>query len=348
MTAQQGAMPAAGDDLLERPPRPAPSYAEAVDRVRTLQAQDATSDLNPLSRTRLLGPQGELGQDGATAPGGAWTGPTARVYVCLHGLTNSPQQYVPLAQRLLARGDATVFIPRIPRHGYADRLTTVLASLTEAELVDATAEAMDIAAGLAPEVVVTGISMGGVLATWAAQYRPAARAVIVAPAFGLPVLPPMTIAPLTSLALRFGNRFVWWDPRTKADAPGPKYAYPRFATHALARIQRLGLRLVDVARTTPPVSREVWMVTNGNDMAVSNGQCRRLVAAWRAAGATNLQTYEFPRRLRLFHDIVDPEQPYQKVAITHPALVQLLVDGQAPDLEAIGGDPAADRAPGAA
>jgi alpha-beta hydrolase superfamily lysophospholipase len=319
---------------LERPIRPAPSYADALAGVRELQAQDAGADINPISRTRLFLPGGEVGPrvGGGADPD---AGPrAARVYLCFHGLTNSPQQYVPLAQRLLARGDAAVFIPRIPRHGFADRMTTELAQLTEAELVDATAEAVDLAAGLADEVVVTGLSMGGVLAAWVAQYRPVARVVVVAPAIGLPFLPPFTAAPLAALTLRLGNRFFWWDPRSKAEAPGPTYAYPRYATHALARVQRLGLRLIDVARTTPPAARSVWMVTNGADVAVSNGLANRLADNWRRSGGADVHQYEFPRRLHLFHDIVDPEQPYQQVKITHPALERLLADGEPPDIPA--------------
>jgi alpha-beta hydrolase superfamily lysophospholipase len=309
---------------LDRTPHPAASYEEALERVRRLQAQDATSALHPRSHTRLFGP------GGAEDPGGGQR--TARVYVCFHGLTNSPQQYVALGERLVARGDATVFIPRIPRHGFADRMTTVLAQLTDAELVDATADALDIAAGLADEVIVTGISLGGVLATWAAQFRPVARAAIVAPSFGLPILPPFTIRPLTELALRLGNRYFWWDPRYKQNLPGPDYAYPRFATHALAHIQRLGLSLVDVARTTPPAARSVWVVTNAADLAVSNPQINRLAEQWRRLRPTGVQRYQFPRRLRLFHDIVDPQQPYQKIAITHPALEQIIADGVTPTI----------------
>ena len=280
-----------------------------------------------MSHTKLFGPAGELVPGGAAAGGARRPG---RVYVCLHGLTNSPQQYVPLAARLLARGDATVFIPRLPRHGLADRMTTGLAQLAEAELVDATAAALDTAAGLGDEVVVTGISMGGVLATWAAQYRPVARVVIVAPALGLPYLPPPTIGPLTALALRLPNRYIWWDPRQKAAVAGPTYAYPRFATHALARIQRLGLRLAAAARTAPPAARSVWLVTNAADLAISNRQVDRLAANWERAGATNLRRYVFPRRLKLFHDLVDPLQPNQQVAVSHPALERLVADGAAP------------------
>jgi hypothetical protein len=78
------------------------------------------------------------------------------------------------------------------------------------------------------------------------------------------------------------------------------------------------------------------MVTNAADVAISNGLANRLAANWRQAGAgtADVRQYEFPRRLHLFHDIVDPGQPYQQVGITHPALERLLADGEPPDIPA--------------
>src|SRR5262245_8178562 len=67
---------------LERPIRPAPSYAEALAGVRELQAQDAGADINPISRTRLFLPGGEVGPGigGGSDPD---AGPrAARVYLC--------------------------------------------------------------------------------------------------------------------------------------------------------------------------------------------------------------------------------------------------------------------------
>ena len=137
---------------------------------------------------------------------------------------------------------------------------------------------------------------------------------------------------LAANAGRLLTRYIWWDPRQKAAVGGPTYAYPRFATHALARVQRLGLRLAAVARTAPPAARSVWLVTNAADLAISNRQVERLGANWERAGATTIRRYVFPRRLKLFHDIVDPLQPTQQVSLTHPALERLVADGAAPDL----------------
>jgi alpha-beta hydrolase superfamily lysophospholipase len=299
-------------DVLVRPERPARSYAEAVERFETLLREDSAA-VDPRSRSRL------------ETPGKR----TQRAIVFLHGLTNSPQQFARLSERFVARG-YSVFTPRMPYHGYSDRMTTDLARLREPDLVDATAAAIDLSVGLADEVTVSGISLGGVLAIWAAQYRPITLAAPIAPAIGLPVLP----VPATGLVFgalgRLPNRFVWWDPRYKEKMPGPEYAYPRFATHALVQTQRLGLKLLEAARNAPPKAANVWMISNAADLAVSNAASALLVKRWRAAGARNVQTYQFPRTLKLWHDVVDPLQPHAQPDLVHPMLETIIADGHPP------------------
>ena len=311
-----------GVGALDRPRRPAAGYAEAMERLGALRAADGASrvPLNAVSHTRFL-----------TPTGGA---PTRRVLVYFHGLSNSPQSFVALAERFVAQGDA-VLIPRLPRHGYADRLTPALAGLTAGALVDAAAEAVDLAAGLADEVLVAGISLGGVLAAWAAQYRPVARAVAIAPAIGLPLVPGALNRVLIEVALALPNRFLWWDPRYKAALPGPPYAYPGYASHALARVQRLGFDIVAAAGQAHPAAVETWAVTNGADLAVNNGDVDALVRNWRRPRAgrrpARVGAFRFPRRLRLGHDVIDPLQPYQRVALTHSVLARIIGQGDAPE-----------------
>ena len=158
-------------DPLARPERPAQTYDEARARFDALLSAD-TPAVDPLSRSQLLGPGHR----------------TERAIVFLHGLTNSPRQFTVFQERFLARG-YSVLVPRIPYHGYTDRMSVDLALLTAEELVDTVAEAVDLAAGLADEVTVSGLSLGGVLAVWAAQYRSIAVAAPIAPSIGLSHFP---------------------------------------------------------------------------------------------------------------------------------------------------------------
>src|ERR1700686_4826140 len=64
---------------------------------------------------------------------------TERALLLLHGFTNSPRQMADLGQLAFEHG-WNVFIPRLPDHGLRDRMTDVLATLTEANLKTAAAE----------------------------------------------------------------------------------------------------------------------------------------------------------------------------------------------------------------
>jgi alpha-beta hydrolase superfamily lysophospholipase len=135
-------------------PHPATDYADALRRVAAVEARDGAA-ISPVCRTLLL-------THGARA---------TRAVVLLHGLTNCPEQFRVLGERLYQRG-ANVYIPRLPEHGLADRMTTALARLDARAMCAATDEAVDIGCGLGDTVVVVGLSIGGVMAEWAAQERP--------------------------------------------------------------------------------------------------------------------------------------------------------------------------------
>src|SRR5262249_14256513 len=140
-----------------------------------------------------------------------------------HGYTNGPQQFVALARMLHERG-RNVLIPRMPYHGLADRLTPAIARLTAQDMVALASESADIAHGLGRRVTIAGLSAGGVMAAWVAQFRgDVARAVAMAPEFGLYVVPASLTAPVRLAMAGLPNRFVWWDPRQGALAPGPQH-----------------------------------------------------------------------------------------------------------------------------
>src|SRR5687767_3866333 len=87
---------------------------------------------------------------------------TDRALVLLHGLTNCPLQWQDLAPRFFEMG-YNVLMPRMPHHGYSDRLTNAIKALTVDELKRWGQESINIAQGLGGRVAVAGISMGGIL-----------------------------------------------------------------------------------------------------------------------------------------------------------------------------------------
>ena len=288
-------------------PQPCQSYAEAARRVAALQAQEGEG-YNPLCVTQLL-------THGAKAP---------RAVVLVHGYTACPRQFVPLGRLLFERGD-NVLIARLPRHGRADRMTTEHAGLRAEELAAYADAVMDIAAGLGERISMAGLSGGAITTAWAAQHRPELdRAVIIASAFGYQQIPaPLTVLALNSALHLLPNLFLWWDPQLKEQL-APLYAYPRYSSRAVMQVLRLGLAIRAAAGRHPPAARSIVMVTNAHDDKVDNAAAIRMVAVWRAAGAADVSTYEFPDALQLGHDLIDPNQPNAQTERVYPKLIELI------------------------
>lgn len=287
-------------------PDPARHYDEALRRVAAMQGRDG-ADVSPEGGTRLL----------------THGHPTARAVVLLHGLTNCPEQFRLLGERLHERG-ANVYLPRMLGHGLTDRMSPAQARLDAPWLCRATDEAVDIARGLGDEVVVAGLSVGGTMAAWAAQQRAdVTRAVAIAPLLGLAAAPGPLTRPAMNLLLALPSLFIWWDVRVKADLPGPRHVHPRFSTRAVAQTLRLAAGIAADARRAAPAAGSMVVVTAGDDAATDNGAADRLARRWRERGAS-VVTRHFPARLGLQHDIVDPAQVGADPALVYPVLLDLI------------------------
>ena len=281
------------------------TYAEAVARVREIQAADRAQPLNPVCGYRLL----DHGRR------------SERAIVLIHGFTSCPKMYQPLAADLAATG-ANIVIPRLPLHGLADRMNDELRNLSAVEMAATVSEALKIAAGLGEKVTVAGISLGGILAAWLTQFRPGVdRAVVIAPLFSIPVVPEWFSDLLGFVADSVPNFYLWWDWKGKANPPGPPYGYPRFPSHAYGEMLKLAHEVKSTARREAPMSpNDIRLVVNLADPAVNNVSAFRVADAWRRHGAA-VTTYKFPRELGLGHDIISPEQPYARIDVTYPVLI---------------------------
>src|SRR5262245_57149729 len=288
-------------------PHPAGSYGEALRMIDSLRAAESSA-ISHECGTRLL----------------THGGPTRHVVVLLHGLTNCPAQFDSLGRIAFARG-ANVLIPRLPGHGFADRMTDALARADAVELRAFTDRVLDAAQGLGDSVTVAGLSVGGALTAWAAQERADVdRAVLIAPMLGVAKARGGWTPIVARLAGVLPNTFIWWDSRRKQELPGPRHVYPRFATRSVAATLRLGWLACEEAHKKAPVCRSLVMVTVGGDLAVDNGLCADMAAAWHRAGSQDGVTYEFPAALRLNHDVVDPEQQGANPSITYPVLSRFI------------------------
>jgi pimeloyl-ACP methyl ester carboxylesterase len=293
-------------------PHPAADYAEAVQRVTAIQAQEAVG-YNPLCHTQLLTHDHK----------------TARAIAFVHGYTNCPHMYLELGQQFYDLGYNVLLVP-MPHHGLADIMTTELSKLTAEEMAAYSDQLVDISRGLADHVTIVGLSGGGVVAGWAAQTRADLdQAVLIAPAFGLKQIPgPVTVL-ADNVVLLLPDWYRWWDPLHNDKSPAPTLSpngvqgYPRYSVHGLAQQLRLGFATRALARRTAPAARRIVVVTNANDSAVDNAAAAQVAADWSAHGGA-VTRYEFPDDLHLVHNLVDPGETGQRVELVYPKLIELI------------------------
>jgi carboxylesterase len=289
---------------LESRPDPAATYAEALERLARLEAGEDDTIL-PICRTRGL----LHGQ------------PTGQAVILVHGLTNCPQQWAPFAELLYARG-CNVLLPRMPRHGLADRLTTEPARLRAEDLRDFADRVVDVAAGLGEQVTMVGLSAGGIVTAWAAQYRPEIdKAVTISPSLGLGRYARWLQLIFMNVALALPD--VQTHRFQRADG-GVPYAYVGWSSRALGEVLRLGVATARAAVEARPACQHLVVVTNDNDRAVSSQLTRQLVTAWQSRGLKQVEFYEFSREQGLPHDLIDPNNAQQRVDLVYPILLDLI------------------------
>lgn len=286
-------------------PNPAKDYADAQARFQSIHASEGP-EINPECQTALL-------THGAK---------TDRAIILVHGYTSCPAQFKLLGDKFYALG-YNVLIARLPHHGLQDRLTDDQANLTAEEAIQYADTVVDIGHGLGEHVTMMGISGGGVITGWAAQYRgDLDLAVTIAPAFGYQAVPTPLTAGAANIYIAIPNSFTWWDDTVKEQGGAP-YAYPRYSTHALAQLLRVGFAAQAGARSGPPAAHRVIVVTNANDTSVNNALTKTVAEIWRGHGGS-VDMYEFDASLQLPHDVIDPLQSAGRIDIVYPQLIKLV------------------------
>jgi acetyl esterase/lipase len=301
------AMPEVAPVAITSSPNPAASYDDAIARFDAyLAEEEARGDIDPKCLPFLL----THGQK------------TARAIVLYHGLTACPFQYHEFAQLLYDEG-YNVFVPRLPRHGYADRTGNALADLTAEELLSVMDPNVDLAVGLGDHVTLAGLSLGGNVAAAGGQLRSDLfLAAPMSPAFGIRFAPNFLTPALTRLILGLPDIFIWWDPINRENFQAES-GYPGFSLHALGQIFRLGISLREVAQTEPPAATNLLMITNWGDPAVNLGAADELADSWRHQGGS-VATYRFPLIPWLPHDIISTDAVGGKTDVSYPKLLELL------------------------
>jgi len=295
------------DALASQSIDPATDYESAMKRFAEVQAQEeAKETLNPVCCSKLL----------------THGNKTERVIILMHGMTNCPQQFVELAPIFYEQG-YNVLIPRMPHNGLADTNTDDLMYLKAVELRDSSNAMVDIARGLGDHITFLGLSVGGLMAAWVAQYRDDVnKAVIIAPSFTIgPHLGVGASKIIMRLFLILPNMMTQ---RLKPFKDGPDHNYLGFATRGLGEMMRFGFSIYDTCKDTSAAAQSVLVITNAADAAVNNKIPLQVANNWQTNGLKQLNTYEFDAKYKLIHDLIDPGQKQQNVAVSYPILLDLL------------------------
>ena len=295
------------DALASNSVDPAVDYESAMARFTQIQAmEEAKGTLNPVCCSKLL----------------THGYKTERVIILMHGMTNCPQQFVELAPIFYEQG-YNVLIPRMPHNGLADPDTDDLRYLKAAELRDRSNAIVDIARGLGDHITFLGLSVGGLMAAWVAQYRhDVNKAVIIAPSFTIgPRLGIGISRVIMHLFLILPNIMTQ---RLKPFKDGPDHNYLGFATRGLGEMMRFGFSIYDTSKDTDAAAQSVLVITNAADAAVNNKIPLQVAKNWQTNGLKQLNKYEFDAKYKLIHDLIDPGQKQQNIAVTYPILLDLI------------------------
>ena len=264
----------------------------------------------------------QVEDDSVVAPGGrsilmTHGQRTPRVFVLLHGFTNSPTQFQDVGARLFGGGD-NVYIPRLPRHAEREAPVRALSRVLADELMMFADSTVDIARGLGDSVIVVGLSAGGSIAAWIAQWRAAVqRVVLIAPALGAGLLSDEYGRELVDIASVLPNVT-----RTaKPDTARPDMVQGT-TSRGLAEVLSLGHRVRDQAQEYRPRVKDVIFLLNERDHTVSEKASLDLAQQWFDRGAT-VAVYRFPASARLPHNVLEQTGRGGNTEMVYPIITAL-------------------------
>ena len=267
----------------------ASDWQGSLDRVATLMAEDGEL-IAPACKTQLL-------SHGA---------PTPTVHLLIHGYTNAPAQCRELARAYFDSGD-NVLVPRVPYHGYADPLTRELSNLTPEVLSQFCDGIAGTAAGLGGRLVVTGLSLGGLLAGYLGKmHDEVAEVRLVAPFIQPKGVPAWVDAPFDAAMRVLPDVYSWWNPRLQAKEVAGTWATPRFSLKAVSAQIALRRQTEQLASSRSTRLERVLLVLNDNDIAVRNDIARTFVAEQLEPLSETTDVAKLEKALGFTHDVFEP------------------------------------------
>lgn len=208
------------------------SYQQAMDRFAAQKKREIERKVITECKSRLL-------THGNKA---------AKTVVMFHGVTACPKQYDGLAKVFFDAG-YNVYVPRAPYHGTPDKNDH--GQITSANLIAYVNDSITTATGLGDELGVVGLSGGGMLATWAAEYRPEVTRLLTLSPFYEPAAAQAPKWQLPFLHVLYGLHIIpdkFIEPATPKDA---SFSYRALANYDIVtknlKANPTGLNLQSVA-----------------------------------------------------------------------------------------------------
>jgi pimeloyl-ACP methyl ester carboxylesterase len=182
--------------------------------------------------------------------------------------------------------------------------------------------AVDLAHGLGDRVYVLGLSSGGGIAAWVAQYRgDVERVVVVAPFFGAIGLPSGLDQWGTNLITRLPNiPFPF-------STPVP-YQYLGMSSLGIGESMRFSSIPSKQSSKEPIRAGSVVLVTNENDNTISNPLARKVLAQWEEHGS-KAEEFVIEKKYGLPHDVIDTHQNGSDPELIYPIMIDL-IEGRIP------------------
>lgn len=220
---------------------------------------------------------------------------TAKAVAMLHGVTMNPTQFSGLAKKFFDAG-YNVYIPLTPEHGTANGDNH--GKVTAKQLVDYANDAVTTTTGLGDEVGVIGLSGGGMLTTWAAEYRPEVKRVLMLSPFYEPAVAQAAKWQLPFLRVLYGHHVL---PDTYTARAHPDDA--RFSYSALANYMIVEQNL----KSTPtvPSLQHISLVTSASDDQIDLDLAQQIPQKIADTNNLELQATSLPADWHVGHDIVN-------------------------------------------
>jgi carboxylesterase len=217
----------------------------------------------------------------------------------LHGYTACPSQFDALAKIFYDRG-YNVYIPREPHHGIVGD-SRQYSPMDAADMVQYASTSVTRGSGLGKHVGVIGLSGGGVLATWAAQYRDdvVQRALVLSP-FYRPAASQVPAWQIRPLAMLYGNKIL---PDNFSEQP-----HKGFSFYGLGQYLKI-VENYDTNKNLPNLQRLALVYSEG-DTAIDHNLAQKIPSQLAAANPqTSYEQYAIPKTWGVGHDIVMANQP---------------------------------------